>query len=116
MRVRLDPVGVHNANLIANYSGRSVSNATNVALAEFVRNHISNGRTMQPDEHEAIFGSGKAIAAHASGALAAAVKEYAYREQRSLSSAMRVLLRDALQLHGISVRYRQTAPADAASS
>ena len=96
MRVRLDPVGVHNANLIASHFGRSVSNAASVALAEFVRNNIGNGQTIQPDEAEAIFGSGKAIAAHASGALAAAVKEYAYREQRSLSSAMRVLLRDAL--------------------
>jgi hypothetical protein len=106
MRVRLDPVGVHNANLIANHFGRSVSNAASVALAELVRNNIGNGKTIQPDEAEAIFGSGKAIAAHASGALAAAVN------MRSASSG--VLAQRCAFCCAFPIHYRQTAPNGAA--
>jgi hypothetical protein len=108
MRVRLDPVARHHVQRIADHFGRSPSNAVAAAVNEYARLHLGLGATevMSKDEIENTFGRGKPILVHTDGALAAAVKDFAEQDCRSLSSAVKFLLREALKSRGVAIHYR----------
>jgi hypothetical protein len=101
MRVRLDPVASHYAEQIGLRLSRSASNACAIALAEYVRVHLGAAATPEAQPIDDAVSGRSMLALHCKPSLRAAVEQFANREDRSLSSAMKVLLRDALRLHGI---------------
>jgi hypothetical protein len=103
MRLRIGTVASHFAQKIGEQLDRSPSQAAEIALAEYGRLHLGVGAASRTDDDQAdqIFGRGNLIACHSRGGMKAALAEFAAKERRSLSSAARILLREAMAARGI---------------
>jgi len=102
MRIRPDAVTAHHIRQLSLAENRSLADAARILVGHGVR---SRGGNLPGDQHnddvdDACLGT-VTIACHASGAIRTGVQRFAEREERSLSAAMRILLRDALRLHGL---------------
>jgi hypothetical protein len=101
MRVRLNAVDSHYAKQIGRRFNRSNSNACGIALREYAHAHL--GIEPAPDDAEiddAVAGPSM-LALHVKPGLRAAVQAFAEREDRSLSAALRILIKQALRANGI---------------
>lgn len=101
MRLRLDPVSAHHVGNLAKQENRSFTNALAALVYEGVR--ARHGIAAEPITAIEQRGDGcRTIAAHVRGDVNTAVRHFAERERRSLSSAINLLIRAGLHVYGVT--------------
>jgi hypothetical protein len=106
MRVTIDPVTASQLETLARYDGRHAADALRAVVAEAVRQrHGIKNRQTPVDDAATIRGT--TVAAHVNGTVLHGIRRFADKEGRSLSSAMRQLLKVGLRSYGL------LAPAEA---
>jgi hypothetical protein len=112
MRIRLDAITSRHVDNVALAEGRTRGDAARVLIAEAVRARHGVARQAPDTEVEDSTVRGRTVAAHCKGQILAGVQRFAMLEDRSLSAALRILLRDALRTRGL-LPSAATAPATA---
>jgi hypothetical protein len=102
MRIKLDDVTAHNVEAMARRENRSAADVVRRLVTESMiaarRGQSSTPAIPASDEESCI--KGRTIALHAPGSVCFAVQHVAEREGRSLSSTLKLLLRESLQRRG----------------
>jgi hypothetical protein len=101
MRIRLPFSASHYAASLAKALDRSPSQVTAIALFEMAEKHLGARKQRPDDEIDKIFSDSKVIACRARGQIRDGVERFAQLEDRSLSNAINVLLRDGLKQRGL---------------
>jgi hypothetical protein len=102
MRLRIDPLTANHIERVAREENRSRAEATKVLVAEAVR--VRCGRPSQAPVAVEIDDAGvrgTTLACHCGGAILRGVQRFAEMDDRSLSAALRILLKDGLVLRGL---------------
>jgi hypothetical protein len=99
MRVRLDAIASQHAKTFAKRLGRSTSSFASFAITEYGRRHSGDPVNHSDAVSDSIM-SGAFVGVHVNGAIRAGLTKFCERDNRSLSSGLRILLRDALRAHG----------------
>ena len=102
MRLRIDPLTANTIERVAREENRSRADATRVLVNEAIRSR--HGRAPQAPAAIEIDDAGMrgaTLACHCGGAILAGVQRFAQMDDRSLSAALRILLRDALRQRGL---------------
>jgi hypothetical protein len=101
MRLRIDAVTGAHIERVALAENRSRAEACRILIGEAIRQR--HGRPPQPPVVDVEDGAirGTTIATHVKGQILAGVQRFAMLEDRSLSAALRILLRDALRQRGV---------------
>lgn len=111
-QVRIDAVAEFQIADVARHENRSRSNATNKLVGLGYRHWSGTTTTHEPptpvDDGSTI--RGRYIACHVSNVSREAIELFAEREERSLSSAMAVLLRAGLRAYGVTLPSRGNDP------
>ena len=104
-QVRIDAIGASQIEHVARQESRTNAAAANKLLAMGYQawRGTATAAAATPVDGEATI-RGRTIAAHISNATRAALEAFAEREERSLSSAMGILIRSGLRAHGITVQ------------
>jgi hypothetical protein len=111
MRLRIDPLTTNHIERVARAENRSRAEATRVLVNEAIR--ARHGRPPQvPVGLDDAGIRGATLACHCGGTILAGVQRFAEMDDRSLSAALRILLRDALRARGL-MPSAATAPAPA---
>ena len=103
-QIRVDAIAMSQVEHLARQEGRSNSEAASRLIAKGYREWRGAAATaaLTPVDHETTI-RGRTIATHVSNATRAAVEKFAADEERSLSSAMGILLRAGLRAFGVVV-------------
>jgi hypothetical protein len=106
MRPHLNPIVSAQLNELARLEGRSCAELIKVAIGErFRQYHANSGSTFQVDENGGACGA--FMSTRLPTSLRDLVHRFAHDDQRSLSAALKVLVRDGLRARG----YNLVAPA-----
>jgi hypothetical protein len=102
MRLRIDPLTANTIDRVAREENRSRADATRVLVSEAIR--ARHGRAPQAPAVVDVDDAGvrgATLACHCGGTILAGVQRFAQMDDRSLSAALRILLRDALRQRGL---------------
>ena len=102
MRLRIDPLTANHIERVALSENRSRADATRVLVKEAI--HARHGRAPQAPaavEVDDAGARGATLACHCGGAILSGVQKFAELDERSLSAALRILIRDGLRAQGI---------------
>ena len=103
-QIRVDAVAMSQVEHLARIECRSNTAAASKLIANGYRNWCGSSASTPatPVDGETTI-RGRTVAAHISGATRAALEAFAEQEERSLSSAMGILLREGLRARGVTV-------------